>query len=116
MTNQNPLLLRWTSMCDRERAVWAASFAVSDQPAEQAARLADARVDELRLLLIDATQPGPEYRLARAGIGIDLATFAVWYGVEAMMMYGSQWGWRPPTEQDIAGAFENYDRGRADFY
>lgn len=109
--------LPWSSLSERERAVWGAVFAQRTGDAAAGVRAADAAVRELRALSLDAeTGQDPEYEAARAGFQWEFEEFAPWYRVAWRLRHGHRRTYREPTLDDIRAAYDRFQQGRSDFY
>ena len=107
----------WSSLTDREKGVWTATFARQSTEAPDAARAADQAVARLRGLELDA-QPAmdPEYEAARAGYNLEFDEFAPWYRVAMLHRHGHRRSFRAPALHEVREAYERFQRGRGDFY
>lgn len=111
------LLLRWHQMGEREKLVWAVTFAQRSRQGLQAALKADRAVERLRSLSIDESPVmEPEYQAARAGFHLDPDEFAAWYRVAFRLMYGRAFSYRDPTPAESEKAYERYQMSICDFY
>ena len=96
------------TLTDRERLVWASSYAQHPDDPTFAAEHADALVSDLRRLGLDHRDSlAVEYDLARAGIQLTREEFGSWYCVAWRVRHAAHL--QPvPTEVEADMAFARY--------
>lgn len=117
-TPKVPSMVDWQLMDHLERAIWGTRFALLLDV--EGATVASNRADEAVMAVREAAPlrhppDEPESRAARIGIAIDPDAFAAWYRVELALRAGLGRPRPVVTDDDVAGAFERYRRGRNDF-
>lgn len=111
-----PPILGWYSLSGREQAVWAARYAASVLPAEDAARDADRYVMALRDLRIDESRiAGPEHEAARGYAWMSFEEFASWYPTALKVSLRGKFEGADFSEPAVLAAFEAYKRSISDF-
>jgi len=109
-------LFRWYRLTERERLVWASSFATFAGSAADAAYAADANVLAMKSLALDEGQMAPEQELAKANLVVSYEDFVPWYRVAHRMVYRRDRSYKPPTDTNVAEAYAVYQRSRRDVY
>lgn len=109
-------LFRWYQLSERERLVWASAFSQFDGAPLDAAREADAKVVALKGLDIDQEAMSPEHELAKANLEVPYEAFAPWYRVAHRVSHRRDRPYQPLTDEDVALAYDAYERSRCDFY
>lgn len=109
-------LFRWYQLSERERLVWASVFSQFAGNSLEAARAADAKVMALKELDIDQHAMAPEHELAKANLQLPFEAFAPWYRVAHRISQRLVHPYQEPTDEQVARAYDAYQRSRSDFY
>ncbi|MBU8974517.1 hypothetical protein JI752_000030 [Lysobacter sp. MMG2] len=114
MSSPSDTLFRWYQLTERERLVWASAFSQFVGAPLDAARAADAKVVAVKGLDIDQYTMSPEHELAKSNLEVPFEAFAPWYRVAYRISH--RLGCQPLTDEDVARAYDAYQRSRCDFY
>ncbi|HEY0661299.1 MAG TPA: hypothetical protein VGD21_08295 [Lysobacter sp.] len=116
MSSPSDTLFRWHQLSERERLVWASAFSQFIGPPLDAARAADAKVMAVKGLDIDQYAMAPEHELAKADLELPMEAFVPWYRVAHHITHRLDRPYQAPTDDEIARAYDAYQRSRCDFY
>jgi hypothetical protein len=110
--------LPWNAMTDRERMVWATTYAryAPDDP-DHAATMADATVEDLRGLNLDPNSAlDPEYEAARAGCEVDFEHFQPWYEIAWRIRHFHERPKQAPSPVQVREAFDRFAEVYGEFH
>lgn len=105
-------------MSRMEQQIWATILAQHWQDDDAGVSVADACLQRLREVTITRDERlEPEYEMAKAGLHMELAEFAVWYPIQHRLHLKYTPGpYVAPTREAIEAAYERFARSLCDFW